>query len=73
MKYSNHEKITILIGIVGVIAILPSIFLSFCRATINNDLIPLIVFITTSIYYELRDTYKIRRSEEIEHNIERRK
>jgi hypothetical protein len=63
MKYSKHEKITTLIGLIGVISIIPSIFLSFCRATDNNDFIPLIVFITTSIYYELRDTYKIRQNE----------
>lgn len=64
MKHTKDEKKTILIGLLGIIAMIFSMYLSFYCATINDDFMPLIVFTTTCIYCELKDKYKYRRDKE---------
>lgn len=64
MKHNNYEKKTILIGIVGIVAMIFSIYVSWYFAVIKHDIIPLIIFTTTCIYSEFRETYKLRRDKE---------
>jgi hypothetical protein len=64
MKRTISEKKTILIGLIGVIAMFASIVLSFECAVVYQNYMPLIVFITTCMYAELKETYIKRRDKE---------
>jgi uncharacterized membrane protein len=64
MKYSIQEKKTILIGLAGLMIMIFSMVLSFYSATINYNFMPLIVFILTCVFYELKETYISRRDKE---------
>lgn len=60
MKHTRYEKVTILIGLLGVIAMIFSMYISFYYATIKRDIIPIIIFTTTCIFCELREKYLTR-------------